>query len=275
MSQSLNNALNTQSTLEKIELPKTDDFQPKQLSAVSAAFALAARKLDVAEREIARIKQERIDRDKKIEQLELLLASFESQIIDIWCCTYSDQFKVGDVVQTAEVPGHYLDVPELRVATLYPMTADQITVAYYERSINIGPQGVNLPVYGRLKPANSLGSAAVFYNLAMEPGHEKWKPLWRYGVLTSSDDYIQSTSLSNVTLNAIKCRFGDELSGMTIDADINLVDVPIVYPPCHGRIFQHDDEVLIRFDKLSRVVPKIIGFRREPRQCPPTWAQLR
>mgnify|MGYP001273081776 CR=1 FL=1 len=270
------NAANyTKKELQRVELPKIDKFTPENLKAVAAAFALAARKFHAAEDKIKRIKTEKIERDKKLDELQKLLNKLENTIIDIWCCTYSDALNIGDTVLTVEVPGHFLEEPAVsKSATLYPMTPNQRVVFYTERSINLAPQGVNLPASGQLRPAEAMTAAAVYYNLAMEPGHEHWKPLWRYGILTSSSNHIHDTSQSDVTLN--ECYARRERGGalLKIDTEMELQGVPIVYPPCHGAVFDHDDEVLILFEGMDRTKPKIIGFRREPRQCPPTWNQL-
>jgi hypothetical protein len=65
---------------------------------------------------------------------------------------------------------------------------------------------------------------------------------------------------------------------MPLDEVLTLSSVPISYPPCHGEAFEVGDAVLILFEGYDRDVPKVIGFRREPRPCPggrTSWTQFR
>lgn len=106
----------------------------------------------------------------------------------------------------------------------------------------------------------------------MEPGHLKWRPAWRYGILT---DINSEAKTGSVTLNAQMARKEqDDAAEMSINAEESLSGVPIVYPPCNARAFEKGDEVLVLFLNQDRATPAIIGFRREPKKCPRTWQQV-
>lgn len=66
----------------------------------------------------------------------------------------------------------------------------------------------------------------------------------------------------------------NEQSDLPLDEVVILSNVPIYYPPCHGRVFKKDDAVLVLFEGYARNQPKVIGFRREPKPCPRTWNDL-
>ncbi len=287
-------AVATESTLAKIPLPpRPDTMEPKQLAAAAAAFAVAVRKLQHAEAELIKIKADQLARDQRVAMLKALLATMESRVIDVWCATYSDGLSVGAKVKTMEVPGHWVDDGENRISTLYEGTPQEKTVSYFERSFNIAPSGNLWPAipsamtgypatlappvaqHGALVPAEALGDAQVFVNLALEPGNEKWRPLWRYGILTAVN---QSADTATVMLNGIYSRAergAAPADSLPLDEIRELSNVPIRYPPCNSRVFVVGDEVLVLFQAQNRANPVIIGFRREPRLCPRTWEQWR
>lgn len=269
-------ASDAESSVKKIPLPTIETYEPKELSAAAAAYAVAVRKLQEAEKEIAKIKAERLERDKRIALLQNILSAVSNKIIDIWCASYTT--RLDGVVRTLEVPGYWQEESVLKSATLYAETDHYKNVLYYERSINIAPEILLGGDAGDLVPSESMTDAAVFYNAAMEPGHNKWKPLWRYGVLLTDHDHHRDTNQCTVQLNDAIAR---ELSGDESEMSINkfndyeiLTGVPIVYPPCNGVAFYKDDEVLVYFDGMNRETPVVVGFRRQPHKCPDSWAQL-
>ncbi len=268
-------AKTTGDTLHRIEVPKTDTFTPERLKGVAVAFALLIRKLQAADEDIKRIKKERIENDKKIKFLEDILAKYDHKIVDVWCANYAYNLKVGDTYNTMEVPGYYQDETVPRWTTITLPSGNAVNVSYDERSLNIAPSGKNFPSHGDLIIAETMKAAAVYYNCAMEAGHHKWKPTWRYGILKSDTSVIQSISVSDVLLHELHVRGFDKEQTMMIDVERDLKQVPIVYPPCDGKAFKKDDEVLVLFEGLDRTKPKIIGFRREPAECPPSWDQIR
>jgi hypothetical protein len=83
-----------------------------------------------------------------------------------WCADLTENLVAGAIIGTIEIPG--------------------------ERAggVNIQPGFENYAVFdskrdGQLQAAIGGTPAGVFYNLAMFPGWQKWKPTYRYGRITS------------------------------------------------------------------------------------------
>lgn len=265
--------------IKKIPLPTIETFEPPQLAAAAAAFAIAVRKVQEAEKAIQKIKADRLDRDKEIAKLQAIVDERENQIIDIWCADYFYEMEPPAEVNTMEVPGFFKNQPLLKTAVLYENTEAARTVAYYERSINIAPHGIGWPEHGDLVPAEALTAAGAFVNAALEPGHFKWRRIWRYGVLLTNQDHHVLTDRCTVQLIEDDARgFDLDSQAMSLDQSNGspeiLENVPISYPPCDGQVFEYGDEVLVLFEGVERDSPKVIGFRREPRPCPQVWEQI-
>lgn len=252
--------------IKKIPLPTLETYEPDQLVAAAAAFATAALKVQEAERAITRIQAEQLEREKRIAVLQETLDSLPTEPLDVWCCIYRE--NLSGTLATMEVPGFWQQEPVLKTVTLDEGGTNERTVAYYERSWNIVPVVAGVPDVGRINPAEGMSDAAIAYNLAMEPGHLKWHPCWRYGILTDVGGGI-------VELNAHQARpEQDDEDDMSIDQAEVLSGVPIYYPPCNSNAFEAGDEVLVVFQGQSQQSPVIIGFRRQPVQCQRTWREV-
>ena len=268
---------NREAILREIAMPRPreGDLMPPEVSAAAATLALTVQLLDDAERKIETMRVDRIARLQRIANLTALIADLGNTIIDAWCVTYSTELE--DKVVTLEVPGWYEEEGVGKSAVLYEDTPQEKVVFYTERSINIGAQGSGPVPTGKLRPSEGMTPAAVYYNAAMEPGHFRWQPLWRYGLLTTDGD----GDVCNLTLHEAADRGREEYEinapGDPIGpADRNLIGVPIVYPPCGGSVFKENDEVVVWFATLDWKQPFVIGFRREPKTCVDrTWRELR
>lgn len=246
--------------LEAIQVPTIERLEPEKLGEAVRLFALAQNKVIAADREVARLQAEQRARLERIASLE---AARESVAVpfDVWACQYETTLIPGTSVATAEVPGHWRPAETATRTVTYEGPPPE-TVVYTERPINLIPPD---SPSGRLVLAATMSDAAVFANAAIEPGHLKWKPTWRYGTITA-----MAGDFADVRLEAIAAR---SLSGrpeepdLALDETLALSSVPIRYPPCNGEVFEVGDAVLILFEGFARDQPKIIGFRREPRPC--------
>lgn len=120
------------------------------------------------------------------------------KIVAAWCADLTE--NLTGIVGTVEVPGELIG------------------------AVNIQPGFENYAPFdaerdGQLQAAIAGTPAGVFYNLAMLPGWQKWKPTYRYGTITSLTgdtcaialdaakssaqelDVNQTESLSNVPVN--------------------------------------------------------------------------
>ncbi len=271
-----------ENSLKKIPLPESPDtLMPPQVPAATALLATFVMKLNDAEKAIAKIKADQVERDRRIAELTALRDSLSNKIVDVWCATYTIDLAVGTAVKTMEVPGYWIGDWVDKTAVLFEGKPSQRTVVYQERSLNIAPRGSDFPLHGRIRSSEAMTAAAVFWNAAMEPGHLKWKPLWRYGIVLTDSTSNDATGKCTVRLNPSGARpeSGDPVAGLSLNVfngeDI-LTDVPISYPPCGAGVFDIGDEVLIKFGSQDRAVPVVIGFRRKPKTCTGwSWNQLR
>jgi uncharacterized protein YkwD len=253
--------------LDAIKAPSLDDANPEKMGEAVRLFALAQNKLIAAEREVARLMAERLARLERIDVLETLQQTMETPI-HAWACQYESTLEVGATVKTAEVPGYWRSDELVQKESTFGVRNDpdfqyiDYQVVYIERPINlIPPDGES----GQLRHSETMSAAAIFVNAALEPGHLKWKPVWRYGTIT-----VLSGDSCNITLEGIASRKLSSLPAepdMALDEILTLTAVPISYPPCNGEAFTVGDEVLILFEGYDRNNPKVIGFRREPKPC--------
>lgn len=113
---------------------------------------------------------------------------------------------------------------------------------------------------GQLQPSIAGDSAAVFYNLAMLPGWQKWKPTYRVGVITALDTDADTCS---VTLDEAL----SSAQGLNINQGVNLSNVPIIYMTCNASAFVVGDRVVVKFTAQDFTTPTVVGFESNPRGC--------
>lgn len=103
----------------------------------------------------------------------------------------------------------------------------------------IGP-GYQVGRDGQLFPTVAVTPAQAFYNYAMMPGWQKWKPIYRHGVLLSID---RENNTGEVELEAVT----SSAQGLDIVREINLSAVEFDYMNCDHEAFYKDDVVLVKF----------------------------
>lgn len=257
--------------LERIEAPHTDKDIPPKLGEAVQKYAIAVNKRNEAEKQLDRLMAEKLERDRRIAELEKLKSDLNTDEIEAFCCTYSTEIPDGAEVATYEIPGFYDDAGVSRAVEIYG-----VTTFFTERPINIGPFGGAYEPAGQLRHGENCRPELVFYNAAIEPGHLRWRPAWRYGTITALN---RAGNVCNITLSPVTARmFAEEPPPefSLFDAGSALVNVPISYPPCHGAAFEVGDDVLIMYEGRDRTKPKVIGFRRSPRSCEgrQSWLQV-
>jgi uncharacterized protein YkwD len=254
----------TAATLQKISPPALPDkLMPKKLPEIAAKFAEVSAKVKAAENEVSRLSAEKIARGRKKDDLTALRAD---RTIDVWACYYIETLAPGDVVYTAEVPGYWIEASQGGSAIINPNTTSQQTVTYVERAWNIVRRYTGMD--SQLRHAEVMSPEMTFYDLAMEPGHLKWRPAWRYGVITAMAGDFCSVTISAASDRYVNSGVGLGLGSVhSINAQPDFIGVPIEYPTCNGLVFTVGDEVLLRFDSQDRAAPRVVGFRRVPRPC--------
>ncbi|CAM0557090.1 hypothetical protein EHLJMEHL_02178 [Vreelandella titanicae] len=151
-----------------------------------------------------------------------------------WCADYTEDLS-GDVA-TAEVPG------EIGSVIIKPGFEGNAWSATKD---------------GALQPSQASTPAATFYNLAMLPGWQKWRPTFRSATITSLDG-----DNCSITLNAAT----SSQQGLGVNAQSTYSNVPILYMDCNGGAFEEGDKVLVAFAGNVEG-PTVVGFEQEPKVC--------
>jgi hypothetical protein len=183
------------------------------------------------------LKLQKLSLEKRNETLDAIP---ETKEITAWCADLTEDLT-GDV-GLIEVPGE--------------------SVAF-----NVQPGYENNAVYdpardGQLTPTLAMTPAQAFYNLAMLPGWQKWKPTYRYGTITAI-----SGDTADVTLDAATST----QQSLGVNQESTLTGVPIEYMSCNGAAFEVGDEVLVKFTGQDWGGPVVVGFKDNPKACALTF----
>lgn len=149
-----------------------------------------------------------------------------------WCADYTEELS-GEV-GTAEVPG------EIGQVIIKP--------GFDSNSWSASD--------GAMQPALAGTPAGTFYNLAMLPGWQKWRPTFRVATITAIDGDQCDIDLDGASSS----------QGFGVNAESSYSDVPILYMDCNGGAFEEEDRVLVAF--AGNVDgPTVVGFESSPRGC--------
>ena len=135
---------------------------------------------------------------------------------------------------------------------------------------------------GRYRARELCSPEQAFFNAAIFPGWQKFKPTYRWGTITYLD---QDNNLANVTLGPASST----ASRLNTNQSPQLNGVPIRYMTCDAEAFEVGDNVVIGFGRIDVVgegesrelnwsstqrweEPVIIGFLDTPRRCRP-WPE--
>lgn len=179
------------------------------------------------------LKLQKLSLEKRNETLDAIP---ETETITAWCADLTEDLT-GEV-GLIEVPGE--------------STAFNIQPGYE------GNAAYNAARDGQLTPTLAMTPAAAFYNLAMLPGWQKWKPTYRYGTITSIDGDLADVSLDAATSTQ---------QSLGVNQASTLTGVPIEYMSCNGAAFEVGDEVLVKFTGQDWGNPLVVGFKDNPEPC--------
>lgn len=215
---------------DRTQLDKVKQHIQQNIDVLTILYAAEVK--DLVKKNIYKLKIKSCE--KQLEYLETYVP--KDEIRQAWCADLTEDLT-GEV-GTIEVPG------ELKSLQIRPGFSN--TQAYDETRD------------GQLSPTATLSPAGAFYNLAMLPGWQKWKPLFRYATIDSING-----NAADITLELTHSSQQD----LYINQTDTLSDVPIEYMDCHGAAFSTGDEVLVSFTGQDWAQPKIIGFKDNPKPC--------
>ena len=113
---------------------------------------------------------------------------------------------------------------------------------------------------GQLTPTMSMPASAAFYNIAMLPGWQKWKPTYRYATIDSINTDMDVADITMLPASSTQ-------QGLGVNAESSYTGVTIEYMTCDAAAFDEGDIVLVQFVGQDKDNPKIIGFRDNPKPC--------
>ncbi|BBI51122.1 hypothetical protein HORIV_35430 [Vreelandella olivaria] len=154
--------------------------------------------------------------------------------VQAWCADFTEDLS-GEVA-TAEVPGEIGNVI--------------IKPGFEGNAWSATEDGI-------MQPTLASTPAATFYNLAMLPGWQKWRPTFRIATITSLQDDTCSISLDATTSSQ---------QGLGVNARASYSNVPILYMDCNGSAFEVGDQVLVAFAGNVEG-PTVVGFEQAPKAC--------
>lgn len=240
------------------------------------------RTADLEYRDMLLIKTER---EKQATELRTKLRTFYDpddqpidQIIHAWCADASEELAAETTVATIEIPGER------------------------DLGVRVRPGYENRYAYtpsrdGKLQPSWASSPEAMFYNWAVHPGAQKWRPNYRLGKITALDaDANTCTVELDAQKNSEKSKARD---GSTLDVNnpvkvqvlpkppagpggtedtypenvayadgkTTLKNVRIEYMECNADAFATDDHVIVEFTNFDWTTPKVIGFAEQPKPC--------
>lgn len=218
-----------------------EQYQQEMAEEGSSSINLAetAEKVMTTAGERDKLRVEQRGLEVRIKAAEALVARINSlpplRQMQAWCADYTEDLN-GEVA-TAEVPGEIGSViikPGFEGANQWSAATD-----------------------GAMQPTLASTPAATFWNLAMLPGWQKWRPTFRTATITSLDGDTCSISLDAATSSQ---------QGLGVNAQSSYSAVPILYMDCNGGAFEEGDKALVAF--AGNVDgPTVVGFESEPRMC--------
>lgn len=209
-------------------------------------------------------KEERLIRETNIpaaqvQEAALLIARNNAQAALVASFTVANQKALDKA--TADLASKRLEINNLRARLA--VLGKQI--ASYTESLRYWQNRASsdVPYFGdgAYLSRELCSPANAFFNAAIFPAWQKFKPTYRQGTIDSID---RDAGLATVILPDTRST----ASNLPIDQDAQLDKVPFSYMGCGHAAFQDGDSVVISFPDLKWNNPVIVGFVEKPRPCP-------
>ncbi len=179
-------------------------------------------------------------------EIELLQQDLEEiDIENVWCADLTENLAddLDKELATIEVPGERV---ENRIY-IHPA---------YDNGADFDPDRD-----GQLQPVYGNTGAATFYNGAMLPGWQRWKPQYRAGRIV-----YMAPDKSSCTVKIYKAF--SSAQNLKVNPPSNILNnVPFNYMNCNGAAFSKGDEVIIEFSDRDWENPQVMGFMHDPKGC--------
>ena len=205
---------------------------PARITAATIAVAKAAGERAKAQLEVDDLTAARAG---LIARIAVLVEVLKPVTRAAWCADFTED-ATGEVA-TVEIPGEdklLLIAP----GAPKPVAADGVLVAREAQS----PE-------------------QVFWNAAVLPGWQKFRPTYRRGTITALDTAAETASVT-ITADTSSAQ------NLAINLTTHLTNVPVQYMTCNAGAFEVGDKAVIKFMGGEWLQPKIVGFAENPRPCP-------
>lgn len=113
---------------------------------------------------------------------------------------------------------------------------------------------------GEVAAREVQSGAQAYFNAAILPGWQKYRPTYRSGRIYNIDMRANTCS---VDLDAAR----SSAENLDINQTSSLHGVPVRYMSCDATAFADDDRVIVEFPSQNWSQPVVIGFVERPRQC--------
>lgn len=153
---------------------------------------------------------------------------------DAWCADYTT--SASGEVATIDVPG---ESEEIIIAPSAP---------------------VPNATHGALVAREMQAGAQVYFNAAILPGWQRWKPTFRIGD-------VRSINLGENTMSVDLEPETSSAQDLGVNQTTSLSSVPVTYMTCGAGAFSIGDRVVVRFDDQDWKKPRVVGFADHPRPC--------
>lgn len=192
--------------------------------------------------------------ERKIGKLQDIPRSETKQL---WIADLTEDLPSATVVGTMEIPGEF-GGPQSGEAVIRP--------AFFHEHLFSHARD------GWITPCQAQTPAATYYNLAMLPGWQVFRPTFRFARVTAiNGDGTLKVSLISPNIS----------SQQTIDVTpkdlpatpsqspqtVNYDAVAVQYMDCDAAAFAVGDEVVVEYREQQAIRPRVIGFRRNPQPC--------
>ncbi len=188
----------------------------------------------------AKLRELKLAMASLLKQKEYLLKIPPDPTVSAWCADYTEDLT--GTVGTIEINGD-------------PGAGVNLRPGYPEGNAahNPGRDGQTMNI-------RSMTPEQAFYNLAMMPGWQKWRPTYRLGTIMNMTGITCSVRLDD----AYSSMASNGTGPLNINEVWDIANVPIQYMTCNESAFKIGDRVLVQF---MGQVPKVIGFVSNPKKC--------
>lgn len=203
-----------------------------ELTEIVQEIAAKAAELAPIRSQLNALKAEKLASQKSIEFISSNTPT--DQELVMWCADYSEGLsgEVGTIEPNGTIEASPIIYPSKIEGSAHSPTRD-----------------------AQLQPIVSSGAPAVYFNRAIFPAWQKFKPTYRVGTIAA-----KSGDLCGVTLDDV---LSDQ--DLNVNQSKTLAAVSIEYMTQNGLVFEAGDRVIIKFENQSFEEPKVIGFESNPK----------